>query len=261
MVSILKISDVIRPIGIGVTNPYIIELDNKKKYVAKFPGNPEGDRALINEYVCAELAKIFELPIPNYELVTINDIESFEQKLPNIKMVNGTVFCSERMESVEPVLDYYVLTRVKNKEAVLKTLIFDIIIGNDDRNPGNFLVNFKNQSFVIIDHSHVFNKGVLWNAKSLEELIDTKIDVSKMKKRSFEISIQMLNIINYEKVIEKYKEKIRSIKEENIINIIENIPQDWTISAEEKKNLIDFLMNRISRIDEICNLILNGRSE
>lgn len=257
----MKISNILRPIGIGVTNPYIVELDNKKKYVAKFPGNPEGDRALINEYVCAELAKLFELPIPNYELVTINDIEKFQQKLPNIEMVNGTIFCSERMEKAEPIPDYYILTKVKNKEDVLKTLIFDIIIGNDDRNPGNFLVNFKNQSFVIIDHSHVFNKGVLWDAKSLEELIDAKIDINNMQKKSFEISILMLNNIDYENTLEKYREKIKSLREKDIENIINKIPQDWKISAEEKRKLIDYLMNRINRIDEICNLINNGRSE
>ena len=256
----MNLSNIIRPIGIGVTNPYIVELDNKKKYVAKFPGNPEGDRALINEYICAELAKLFELPIPNYELVTINNIESFEQKLPNIKMINGTIFCSAYMERVEPVDDYYILTKVKNKEDVLKTLIFDIIIGNDDRNSGNFLVNFKNQSFTIVDHSHVFNKGVLWDAKSLEELIDAKIDISKMKKKPYEISIQLLNNINYEEVIKKYNEQIKNIKKETIANIINNIPQDWTITIEEKNKLIDYLMNRISRIDEICNLIIRGGS-
>ena len=246
----ITIIDIERKIPLGITNPYIVKCSDGKKYVAKFPGNPEGTRVLINEYVCAELAKLLELPIPNFKLINVQGIDKFKDSLPDINLINGTVFCSEFVDKSTSVPGYYVLTKVSNKATSGK-----VIIGNNDRNPGNLLINFRNNSLIMIDHSHVFVYQAVWNERNLSELIGGKIDLSKMNKFHFDNLSLCLNDINYKPVISEYIQRIRNIDDDEIECIINSIPSDWIITKDEKECLKEFLLDRLHRINEICRLL------
>ena len=87
MVILLEIVKIIRSLPLGVTKPYLVECSNGKKYVAKFCGNPDGSRILINEYVCASLGKLLNLPIPNFELAHI-ELSKFKVDLSNIELID-----------------------------------------------------------------------------------------------------------------------------------------------------------------------------
>lgn len=249
----IKIIDVERELKLGATKPYIVKCSDGNRYVAKFPGNPDKYKVLINEFVCAKLAKLLKLPIPNFELATIDNIEKYH--LEDIEPINGTAFCSYFVDKAANLPGYYVLTKVSNKYDSIKILIFDVLVGNNDRNPGNLLINLKNNSLLIIDHSHVFIHEALWNSRNLSELIGARIDLSKMNKFNFDNLSSCLNDQSYKSEITKFIKSIKQLKEFQIIDIIDSIPKDWSISKEEKKSLKDFLMDRISRIDEICRLL------
>lgn len=254
MVILLEIVKIIRFLPLGVTKPYLVECSNGKKYVAKFCGNPDGSRILINEYVSASLGKLLNLPIPNFELAHI-ELSKFKVDLSNIELIDGTVFCSEWLEKSAPVPGYLALTKTTNKYDAIKILIFDVIIGNNDRNPGNLLINFKNNTLVAIDHSHVFINQAIWDEHTLNMLIGEEIDISRMSKFNYNNLSQCLNDKNYIIEVKEFINKIKLIKRSDIEIIVNSIPNDWNISNNEKKSLIDFLMDRISRIDEICNIL------
>lgn len=55
--------------------------------------------------------------------------------------------------------------------------------------------------------------------------------------------------------INDFLQKIKNISRNDIAKIIDEIPSDWQIKETEKLALINFLMDRINRIDEICNLL------
>ena len=105
--------------------------------------------------------------------------------MANIDLINGSVFCSEYLEKTSPVFGYEILTKIKNKTDAIKILIFDVLIGNNDRNIGNLLINFKNNSIVAIDHSHVFVYEALWDSINLPSVIGSNIDISQMKQQNF----------------------------------------------------------------------------
>ena len=251
----ITIVDIERKLPLGITNPYIVKCSDEKKYVAKFPGNPEGTKVLINEYVCAELAKLLGLPIPNFKLVNVREIDKFKDLLPDIKLINGTVFCSEFVDKSTPVPGYYILTKVSNKYDAIKILIFDVIIGNNDRNAGNLLINFKNNSLIMIDHSHVFVYQAIWDERNLSDLIGNEIDLSKMNKFHFDNLSLCLNDVNYKPVIFEFIQRIKSVDDSKIDYIIDSIPNDWIITEKEKKCLKAFLLDRFHRINEICKLL------
>lgn len=175
--------------------------------------------------------------------------------LQGINLINGTVFCSEFVDKSTSVPGYYVLTKVSNKYDAIKILIFDVIIGNNDRNPGNLLINFKNNSLIMIDHSHVFVYQALWDERNLSELIGGKIDLSKMSKFHFDNLSLCLNDVNYRPVISEYIQCIKNIDDDKIECIINSIPSDWVITKQEKECLKSFLLDRLHRINEICRLL------
>lgn len=251
----LEIVDVKRKIPLGVTNPYLVKCSNGKSYIAKFPGNPDGTKVLINEYICAELAKLLKLPVPNYELINVPNIFQFKNILTDIDMISGTVFCSEWLEKSTKLPDYQILTKIDNKYDPIKILIFDVIIENNDRNEGNLLINLKNKTLVMIDHSHVFIKEALWNAKNLKELANEDFDLSKMNKITFDNLLLCLNDRNYVSTINEYVNEIKNISSENLDYILSKIPNDWKITVEEKESVKLFLLNRFKRVDKVCKLL------
>lgn len=256
----LKITEIERMIPLGITNPYLVKCDDGKRYAAKFPGNTDGTRVLINEYVCANLAKLLDLPIPNFALAVTPELDVFKKQLPNISPISGTVFLSEWMDKVAPVPDHQVLSKITNKFDTIKVLIFDVLIGNNDRNGGNLLLNFKNNSFVIIDHSHVFIYEALWN-ENLNDLIGKKIDIANMNQYSFSRLILCLNNREYISAIEEFISKIKKISYSTIEGILNSLPDDWTLTEKEKMSLTNFLLDRIKRIDEICAILKIERGD
>ncbi|MEM5646533.1 HipA family kinase [Bacillus cereus] len=62
-----------KEINNGVTKPYIITCDDSEQYVVKFKENPEGKRVLANEYVCAKIAEILDLPLATPSFVQVNE--------------------------------------------------------------------------------------------------------------------------------------------------------------------------------------------
>lgn len=240
---------------LGATNPFLIEASNDVKYVAKFPGNPEGKKVLINEFICAELALLLKLPIPKYELIEITNIDYYMDKLDNISNINGTVFCSQYIETANPVPSYSILRTVDNSFDVVKTIFFDIIIGNNDRNPGNVLIDSKTNSFIIIDHSHVFINGAIWDTYSLTRAIEEKIDISELNPIITNILIQALNEKNHRLELNEYVRFLKSISSKEIENIVKKVPKDWELDEDEGVLLIQFIVDRLSRIDEICSIL------
>ena len=250
----MEIKRIIRAIPNGATKPYVIECTDGNQYVAKFPGNPDGTRVLINEYVCACFAQMLQLPIPSFELLFINNIESYSNYLEGIELVNGTVFCSRMIDKASQVPGYRALSKVSNRDDIVKILIFDVIIGNNDRNPGNLLINLKNKSLVMIDHSHVFIYEAIWDADQLKKTIKSEISIGEMNQFSFNMLSVEISKVDKE-VIKKFKEKIKSINKDDIINIVNSVPSDWNITNDDKEALAEFLYNRIERIDEIYNIL------
>lgn len=249
----MKITRIIREISNGATKPYIIECDDGNQYVAKFPGNPDGTRVLINEFVCGSLAKKLKLPLPDFKIIKIDNIEEFDILKGNIELINGSIFCSKYVEKATHIPSYRFIRKVNNINDSLKILIFDVIIGNNDRNQGNLLVNLKNNSLVMIDHSHVFIGEALWDEKMLLELIGNDISIKEMN--HFFLDMFMNEINKFDKIeFYEYINLVRSITIEDINEIIDDIPEDWMITKEEKNALCHFIYDRVKRVDEICEI-------
>ena len=48
---------------------------------------------------------------------------------------------------------------------------------------------------------------------------------------------------------------MKNIRREEIEEIMEKIPNDWNINSKEKELLIEYIINRFNRVDEIVELL------
>lgn len=145
----------------GVTRPFICRGDDDAIYFVK--GIGAGRRSQICEWVSAQLATAFGLPVADYALAEIPCELIEAQAFPEIVQLGaGIVFASREIPHVQELT---VTTRdlVPDDEAT-DVLVFDWWLHNEDRhltkfggNP-NLLWDMQSGQLAVIDHNQAFDR-------------------------------------------------------------------------------------------------------
>lgn len=238
------------PVGNGCTEPYHM-LCSGDPYIVKFAQNPESSRVLINEYVCALLAKKLDLPIPDASLIEIN--ETLIQQTPILQEIGvkpGLHFGSKKMRKATPIPSHFVIKRAVNKEYLPDILLFDHWINNKDRgsNSGNMLIETNTKEIVIIDHTHAFDIGSLWNEHQLRRLIGEPLIAFDL---TGPVYSNFVNYINGHNPFHSVLHKMSNITEDYIKGIICSTPEEWGCTQTEQKVLCEYILDRKERIEEV----------
>ena len=148
------------------------------------------------------------------------------------------------------------IARTKNNYDAIKILIFDILIGNYDRNKGNLMINSISKKLIMIDHTHIFGLGTIWDEYQLPRLKTLKFDISNLNEFNY---LNIINSVKYDSLfyeeLNKFVLNVKNINIEYVKDIMNNIPADWNVSIKEKEMLLDYIMERFNRVDEVLELL------
>ena len=253
LVNIVEIKD---KLGNGCTVPFVVWCDDGKTYVVKFPGNEQGIKTLVNEFIASNLCEYLELPIFDYNLIKVKMSDYNDKTKNEIIPLEGTAFGTLYNDNALTILNSRMISKASNKNDAIKILIFDLLIGNYDRNKGNLMIDSISKKIFMIDHTHIFDLGTLWDEFQLPRLIVEKFDINKLNKFNFNNIIESIKIDEeFKNELNKFVKKVKNINREFIKNIMKNIPNDWNVSDKEKNLLIDYIYNRFNRVDEILDLL------
>lgn len=154
MVAILRIEYKMQQ---GITTPYLCECEDRVKYVVK--GTTANYNGLVNEYICAEFGREFELPIPKAELAYVD--ESLIE-FTDFSLSSGYCFASKFVGGLQEIT-FNQLPSL-NKSMLKNLYVFDYWIRNNDRsltvkggNP-NLFYNMGSGTPVVLDHNLAFDK-------------------------------------------------------------------------------------------------------
>lgn len=146
----------------GVTEPFICQGDDGAVYYVK--GSGAGRRSQICEWVAAQLATAFGLPVADYALAEV-PAELIELRVRSDigQLGAGTVFASRQLPHVQ---ELSVTTRnLVPAELATDVLVFDWWLRNEDRhltelggNP-NLLWDIRSNELAVIDHNQAFDAG------------------------------------------------------------------------------------------------------
>lgn len=254
-----KVSIIQSLMGNGITEPKLATLEDKTSVVLKeFNGN-EGNLIIFNEYVCYRLALLVDLPMPKSGFCILDDSIKDEGNLISPKNY-GYCFYSTFISKSTP-LKSGIISLITNRELFSRLLIFDHIIYNSDRNPGNLLVQFykNNIQLYIIDHSHVFKNQAIWDSQCLENGI--------RENDYFDKEILIRNTTIYDmffkntKLIKAMLESEKSIFQnkftyDTIMSIINDCPQEIKPPQKDIDSLVKYLLYRVDNLDEIISMII-----
>ena len=247
----------------AATEPFFACLDNGQEVVVKYINNCEGNLVLINEYISYCIAKAMCVPTPDFGIClldsSVNVACDFNLTTANYGPAFYTVFVKKTM----PLLASGFISLPKNIESFINILLFDHIIYNKDRHPGNFLYSQDGELFAI-DHSHVFKNQCIWDRFAFSQGMTNNDYLDK--------EILEFNQETYSILFEKLRLKRDSfnnisnlvktnLTEEYIRSIFEKLPSCWTndIPTEDLTHLEKYINYRISHIDDIVNMICEER--
>lgn len=247
--------------NIGITEPKYATLDDGSQIVVKLSHGPEGNLVLFNEYVCYRLAILMDIPMPYCGICVMDErTEVFDPDIASSDNY-GYAFYSTFMPKTTKLISS-IIGLMKNKEIFIKVLLFDHIIFNKDRNEGNLLVQFYKDdvSLKVIDHTHVFINGAIWDGNCLKiamkenDLLST--DVLEYNERLYSMFYRNISITK-EVLNQTGREFKNKINCDTIKKFIEECPQEWRPAMESENVLIEYIMYRINHLDVIISTIIN----
>ena len=221
------------------------------RYVCKYnrwPGQTAGK--LIREYLAGSFGKLWNLGVPDFLFVQVsqNHIENFSKLQP--AFFNTLCFGSKYSNRYAEVDEFY--SQVSKGERsnfparveLLKIALFDIWLGNEDRNHNNYnlLIDTENNNrFIPIDHDQVFNTGNL-NYGLVLLTQDESLLFTDLAKNLFTVKElregDLLNEIREDYYI------CTSKCERNVQEILNEIPEEWNLDRDSMENsLLTYLFN------------------
>ena len=255
----IKVKEVISIVENGCTEPIDCFLDNGMRAIVKTYNNIQSNIVLVNELICYELAVYLKLPMPRSGVCLMDNQVIDDNKILD-KLKYGKGFYSERIDKATVLTGSAMLGLVHNKEDIQQCILFDHLIYNKDRNPGNLLISTRTEKvrMYMIDHTHVFNKQTLWDRAQLELcMLDQDYQDTEIIERNREIYNIFFNTINMPienllLISEEFRSKIDRYLLESIIS---KVPEEWELTDSDGYALIEYLLYRLKHLDDMCHLI------
>ncbi len=226
------------------SNPVLVLCDDYNFYVVKYKKSTVGTN-LFNEYLAASFLKIWELHVPNFEIIKVLQEHippSFDSRIQP-HYFDSSCFGSRFSRDYSDVT-LFLNPTTKNwkdqfsyKEEIFLIALFDIWISNEDRNFNNPNLMYDlstNNRFIPIDHQFIFSGSNLEYGISQLTFNDSILNYPLAKKL---FTKKALNTELIATIEEKYYLCIDKCAK-NIEHIFVEVPEDWNINKEKTKSLI-----------------------
>ena len=155
----------VAPLREGGSLPAIIEADDHQKYVLKFRGAGQGQKALIAELVVGEIGRALGLPIPEIVLVELDtafgrnepheEIQDLLRASEGLNLALGYIAGALAFDPIIPPPDALALASA--------IVWFDAYTTNVDRTARNTNMLIQNQQLWLIDHGAALYVHHTWS--------------------------------------------------------------------------------------------------
>lgn len=243
-------------------SPYKALASDGNYYVVKFYENNNGPRVLINEYICYKIMKEIGINVPDAAFIIYDGNEQLNLEIHGEFQKIGVfpAFGSKYIPNLLPLLPNYDFSIIKNKKIMLETLLFDIVFQNVDRglNYGNMLYDSYSDIIIPIDHERTFHTASLWDHRLLQQTKDIYESYDLLDNDSIYIALlESFSVKCVNNLLENAKNKYVNITEGFLNNIMDGIPNEWCLLPIDRKAIIEYILYRITNIDNSINVITN----
>lgn len=245
----------ITPLREGGSLPAIAEADDEFMYVIKFRGAGQGKKALVAEFIGAEIARALGLKVP--EIVFANLDEAFGRTEPDEEiqdLLKASVGLNLGVHYLSGSITYDPAVSIVDPKMASQIVWLDCLITNVDRTSRNtnMLIWYKELWLIDFGASLYFHHS--WN--NWKEQAEKPF--SQVKDHVLLPQASELDAVN-----EEFK---KILNKELIENVVEAIPKEWlndesTFSSmeEHRRAYVDFLATRIAHSEIFINEAKHAR--
>jgi hypothetical protein len=227
--------------------PILVHCSDLEYYVCKYNTTTGAANLLFREYMAASFLRIWNLQVPIYALVNLQNHHNPESKknINNAMPCFGSLFNNELREIDAFIVEASYSQKLKfiNKNQLLNIALFDYWSSNDDRNFNNYNIMLKMENdqynLVPIDGGAVFHTGNQdkknYTLSIDESLISSPFAESLINTKGY-FTEALINALK-----ENYYFCIKSCRV-SLQELIDNVPYQWQINKQtEYNNLKNFL--------------------
>lgn len=230
--------------------PVLVRCNDWQYYVCKHSKYTPCD-ALFNEFLAARFLAIWSV-----EVLTPCIVQIKEEHLPD-KFYSGKLqpMCLKQSLIGFPYLKYqkYVTKfdrgfkenytdkkKIVNLDHLIKIVLFDLWVGNDDRNWNNYNLLLESRTdgfhFVPIDHETIFSGNSLNHGVTIQTENDSLILTELFKAVITKSYVKEL-LSNSKTIKKDFYLCVANCKSE-LDKLLEEVPHDWKISIDTKRTAI-----------------------
>ena len=240
----VEITQILRQMR-GRSKGHLIKANDGNFYVAKFVGNPQGNRTLINEWIMGHLLQELQVATPPLVLLRLGDETETCNLLPQISDSEPALKAGVHLGSRCPAdptrttlfdfLPTALLHRVQNIKDFIRVLALDTLVNQKDNRQAVFVRDHpgRGASFQVsfIDHGSAFG-GVAWTFQN---------DVSE----GLYYNRHVYSLLDCETTGETALENLNLVNQELLDETISRIPDEWL--APEDDSALRGLTNQVLR--------------
>jgi hypothetical protein len=223
----------------GKSKGHIISFSDGLDYVVKFM-QPGFAKSLANEWIGYCLARFSELPIPDARIVEVP--EEFFYSIPGAEDLRFTPrqFATMHVPSCVNLHQMPRVDSVTNGDTLAGIILLDYWLCNRDRNRNNVLlseVTSGSYSLWMIDQGDCFG-SCNWTLSDL--------DLGKLSTALYDSTTHrwMAKWVKAEESFSRYLEVMHTIPILLLEEIVASIPNEWCVTVEERKAIVEHLVYR-----------------
>lgn len=162
----------VTPLREGGSLPGLMEADDLGTYVVKYVGAGQGRKTLVAEVVCAGVARLLGLPVPELVLVEVDPLLGRSEPDQEVQeLLQASPGLNLGMDFLPGALGFDPLAHHVDPLLASTVLWFDALVGNVDRSWRNPNLLMWHRSLWLIDHGaclvfhHAWARAAAWAAK------------------------------------------------------------------------------------------------
>ncbi len=143
----------VTPLKEGGSLPAIVEGDDLGTYVLKFRGAGQGEKVLVAELVCAELARALGLRVPEIVLMQLDPVIGRNEPDYEIRsLIKASAGLNLGLDYLPGSIAYDPAVTVVDPVLAAKIVWFDALVSNVDRTARNTNMLMWHRELYLIDH-------------------------------------------------------------------------------------------------------------
>jgi hypothetical protein len=248
---VINIERVLRKMR-GGSQAHLVQGSDGNHYVAKFVGNPQGTRTLINEWIATRIFRRLGVTTPDLVVLRFDPstrtpgesptVTIGDQRLPIGAGLHFGSLCPVNPDkhAIYDFLPTHLVGSIVNLAEFATVLVLDTFLGQADSRQAVFVRDRSRRELLFrayfIDHGFAFG-GSKW---ALDDLAG----------RSLYFDRKIYSMIDMSSVCEQAIDSLASISKDELYSIVQNIPNEWfeTSDFDHLATVFSMVLKRGERI-------------